>query len=314
MTAIGLVQAATLVALMVVRAVPLTVGVALAVTAMVLARLPGDVLGWYVQAADAFAVVSLLAVIVCWLMKPWLRTPDILKPPIARVLLQKSISWPRPLVAAAMILILGIAGAMTVLLLPRAVNPNAGGTVAVRLYGLDPQQLQPAADDLLARLRATPGVDRIMSSSEVSEQWRLQLDSERLQDLGFEIDEIGRAFAIARDGLVVGEVADSEARLPLRLQLAAGAAGEGFETLLLRGEQRDQPAVYLRDLGSAVLVPEPNERVRVQGMPAIEITAHWRDADVLRELAGVRASIAAPAGFTFAWEVGAVPVRRGSQR
>jgi multidrug efflux pump subunit AcrB len=99
--------------------------------------------------------------------------------------------------------------------------------------------------------------------------------------------------------LIAGEVADAEQRLRLRLRLAPGAAGESFERLLLRGERKNRPALYLRDIGTAERVMEPRERVRVNGKPAVRISGRWRNARARAALERFCGRAEAPGGPEF---------------
>lgn len=285
--------------------------VAAAILATIAAVLPWGVdesLRPYAPSAFAFSLATLLGAAVSWLMTPWSRVADGARAPLARLLPPPWRVWPRSLAALGMsVLVLGIAIAC-VRALPAVVAGGIGGALIVRVQGEDPRQLVGVANELLPRLRATPGLENIVISSANEERWRLRLNGQRMEELGLGLTEIGRAFAIAGAGLLVGEIVDADARLPLRLRLAAGAAGETFERLLLRGERRHQPAVYLRDVGVAERAVEPRERLRVQRTPAVEITAQWRSVRPPPELTNLRETVSAPSGYALYWYAFAAPL------
>ncbi len=146
-----------------------------------------------------------------------------------------------------------------------------------------------AGANLLPPLVAVPGVEDVSFSATDEDSWRLQLDQTRLDEHDLTLAEVGRALAVARDGLIIGEIVHADALYRLRLQLPSSSAGETFERLLLRGERPGDPAVYLRDVGIAVRETQPRERLRVDEVSAVEITARWSDAqarDALERFCG----------------------------
>lgn len=247
------------------------------------------------QTSVAFAWGILAAGLVRWLAAPWLPPGpkreaggDSAEPVRRR--------WPAPRFAAKAVAVLStVAVIATVYALP-AIAATVGN-FAFRVRGPDPKQLDAILDPLLVSLHVIPHVERIAASNERQETWRLQLDPQRLQAAGVGLAEVGRALAIARDGLVVGEVANADRRFELRIRLAPGAAGDAFEHLLLRGESRKRPALYLRDVGTAEKLEAPNERLRIDGKPAVEVTAVWRDARARDELENFCDRIDVPDGY-----------------
>jgi hypothetical protein len=256
-----------------------------------------------------FAIAALLALPVAWLMSAW--SSDVPAPPtlIGRRTLRQ---W-RALRESALALFLMVAVSVGVKNLPVAVAPAAGGSVVLRISGEDEARVMAAADEMVERVRALPGLAGVARAPVREQRWQLRLDEARMQESGVEIVPVGRAFEIARNGLVVGELNDADAQLPLRVQLAPGVAGAGFERLLLRGERRDQPAVYLRDVGTAERAQVWREHIRVQRQPAAEIRVDWRGAQMPPEIAALRAS-ALPAGIVLHSEVSATPADVGGAR
>ena len=247
------------------------------------------------QASAAFSIGLGVAVVVRWLLSPWLtraeETPaehaDVNAAPDA---VRRSTAFAT--VVALLALAATIASAYA---LPTA--DTAAGGFTLRLHGDDPRRLNTVVRSLLVSLRAIPGVDNVVSTAEQEERWRLTLDRERMEVVGVGLAEIGRAFAIANEGLVIGEIIDAERPLPLRLRLAPGAVGEAFERLPLRGELPNRPAIYLRHVGIAEKTPAPRESIAVDGKPAIEIIAVWRHAGARAALQDFCSRIAVPSGL-----------------
>jgi multidrug efflux pump subunit AcrB len=255
------------------------------------------------QVSAACFIAVMLGGIICWLLTPWLVSRS---ESFVRFLPQR---WH------------GIAGAFSALLVALAIvistaartsvpPPAPAGVtdaaLAVRLWGPDPLQVAEAARRLASHLRSMPGLIQVNDSTMPREHWRLQLDMPSLERHGITLAEIGRAFAIARDGLLIGDGLDGDKRMPLRLRLAPDVAGPAFERLLLRGEQRQQPAIYLRDLGVTLRVNAPAEQLRIQRMPGAEVRARVLSSEIPEQPAGLRAAIGLPDGYWLEWSADTV--------
>jgi len=240
------------------------------------------------RGAAAFGLALATGALVRWLMLPWARFEPGARPRT------KS----RAARAAAALLPLLAVCALAVYA-AHAITQSAGrqGEWRLRLYGPDSTRLAGIADATLPAVHAIGRVDDVRASHAPEEQWRLHVDPARVAGAGLAIAEVGRAFAIATTGLVVGEAANPDEVLPLRLQLAAGTAGDSFERLLLRGERHPRAALYLRDVGLVERVEEPRERLRVNGLPAVDVTARWRSADTRDRLSALCGQLELPAGY-----------------
>ena len=183
-----------------------------------------------------------------------------------------------------------------------------GGAHIVRVHAVremaDAARVADTAHRLATQLRTLPGLVKVSDSTVPRTHWRLQLDAEALERHEITLAEIGRAFAIARDGLVIGDGLDGERRLPLRLRLAPDVAGPAFERLLLRGEQRQQRAVYLRDVGVTLRVNAPAEQLRIQRLPAAEVRAGVTSSQIPAPPARLREVISLPEGYFLEWTGG----------
>jgi len=250
------------------------------------------------QVGIAFFVAASVAVLVSWLLAPWFERlqPAALArrfPPALRSVLG--------IVAAALVVGVIFLSAARVSA-PRPMPADIMDAVlSVRLWGEDPARVTNAAHRLATRLRTMPGLIQVSDSTAQRPQWRLQLDAQALERFDITPAEVGRAFAVARAGLVIGDGLDGEKRMPLRLRLAPDAAGPAFDRLLLRGEQRQQPAVYLRDVGVTLRVNAPAEQLRIQRLPAAEVRASVSSSEVPAPPARLRETIALPEGYFLEW-------------
>lgn len=257
------------------------------------------------QMSVAFVWGILAACVVRWLAAPWLLPGASFgvgeggAEPVRR-------RWPARRPAAIAVAVLSVVAVIvTVYTLPSI--GAAAGNFAFRVRGPDPKRLDAILDPLLVSLHVIPHLDRITASNEQQETWRLKLDPQQMEVAGVGLAEVGRALAIARDGLVVGEVANADRRLELRVQLAPAAAGEAFERLLLRGESRTRPALYLHHVGTAEKMAARRERLRIDGEPAVEATAVWRDARARDGLENFCDRVEVPDGYDEACLIRAAP-------
>lgn len=245
-------------------------------------------------ASGAFAAALLLGVLIRWLIAAWTGPHDRrIRPSVARLFPAQRVAG--RLLALAMLIPLYLAIVVAAQTLPEVQAEQ--GVLRLRLLGEDGVRVAHKAQSILPALHAIPRVEAVTSSARTEEAWRLHLDPERMAAAGIGPDEVGRALAIATEGLLVGEIASAEQKWPLRLRLPRGAAGESFERLLLRGARNKRPAVYLRQVGLAERIEEPRERLRVNGRPAVEITARWRGEEARARLEAFCGKVEVPAGY-----------------
>lgn|GEM_PF-2076447 len=256
----------------------------------------GQWLGEDAQISAAFAITLAAGIFVAWLLTPWMHRDKQAKRALVRLLPMTWRARAEPL--AVVMLAAAILAAASVQVRALTANASKGdGRFAVRVQGTDAPQLTAVGESLLPPLRESAGVDAVFFSAAPVTTWRLELDESHMYELGISVAEIGRALAIARDGLVVGEIVHGETLYRLRLQLPAGAAGDEYTRLLLRGERKNQPAVYLRDVGIAVQEVQPRELLRVNGEPAVEITARWTTPEARATLERFCRGPAVPSGY-----------------
>lgn len=253
------------------------------------------VLGANAQASAVFSLGLGVAMVVRWLFSPWLiraeepqtekgdpdSTSEVVRPPTAFAS-----------IVALLTLVAAIGSAYA---LPA--SGTASGKFTFRLYGDDPRRFGAVVNPLLVSLHVIPGVEQVVSTVQQEERWRLKLDKERMEVVGIGLAEIGRAFAIANKGLVIGEIVEADRPVSLRLRLAPGSVGDTFERLPLRGELPNRPAIYLRHVGIAERSLAPRELVRVDAKPAVEITALWKNADARAALHDFCGRVAVPTGL-----------------
>jgi multidrug efflux pump subunit AcrB len=130
----------------------------------------------------------------------------------------------------------------------------------LHVNGPELESLAALGEDITRRLRAVPGLGEPRHSAGAARlEYVLRLDPEKAGHLGVDAIDADRALAVATEGIVVGEAFEGERRYPVRVRLAGGEPGSAaaLERLLLRGEVKGRPAVYLRDVGAVEPEPAP---------------------------------------------------------
>lgn len=241
----------------------------------ILAWLLGTFAGAYAPIAVAFAIAAGTATLIAWLLTPWSRPRTQRTPFFTRFLPKRHRDQWRLVATSAMVVGVIVAALTTVYALVTARPVQAAGSLIVQLRGESAKETLVAADSLVSVLTRIPGIDVIEFSGRTVDAWRTQLDAVRMEEAGIRLAEIGRALAVAQNGIVVGQVVSNDEVLPLRLQLPNGVAGDQLERLLLRGEQDEQPAIYLSDIGLMLRETQPYERIEIDGKPAAMIVVRW---------------------------------------
>jgi multidrug efflux pump subunit AcrB len=260
-----------------------------------LAWLAGEWLAEYRSLASVVVLCVSFGVFIAWLLTPWMHHGEY-PPSLVRLLSRRWRNRAELLAVSIFAAVISAAALMNVHAMTTR-GPKGDGTFALQVQGNELARLTTVSESLLPPLLAVPGVEDVSFSATDEETWRVQLDQTRLDEHDLTLAEVGRALAVARDGLIVGEIVHAEALYRLRLQLPSGAAGETFERLLLRGERPGDPAVYLRDVGIAVKETQPRERLRIDAKPAVEITARWRDTEARAALERFCRSVSLSEGF-----------------
>jgi multidrug efflux pump subunit AcrB len=239
------------------------------------------------QAGYAFGIACAVAAFMGWLAKAWIEK-----------------GAPRERTERRHWLMLGLSigvGAVAAVLVQVYVPSNIEERGVLRILGNSETALNEFSQELLAPWREQLGQSPQYSAAQ-EQHWHLDLEMERLEALGITVAQVGRALTVATVGLTVGEVADADVRLPLRLRLTPQSSGENFERLVLRGELPDERAVYLHDVGSAHPVTDVRERIRIDGVPAVEITLTLHDAVARREAERSLSELGVPDAFRYEWK------------
>lgn len=159
--------------------------------------------------------------------------------------------------------------------------------VSVRVQGPDLATLDQLGERVAQALRASPGLRNVRNSAEeIWHELAVHIDRERATELGVEVADIGQALRVALDGVVVSDFLDADRSYDIRVRLPEQEFDNpaALGGVLLFGEQRGRPAVYLRNVARVELVPMPAEIRRESQRRIVDITASLTDELPLGEV------------------------------
>lgn len=148
--------------------------------------------------------------------------------------------------------------------------------ISLRVQGPDLDRLTAIGEDLVRRLQGLPGVRNLRHSLEESRQeFAIETDRSRAAELGIDVADVGRALRVALDGVIIGDYLEGERAYDIRVRLPQTEIDnpEALGRILLFGELRDRPAVYLRDVASIGIVQAPSEIMRDRQARIVEVSA-----------------------------------------
>jgi multidrug efflux pump subunit AcrB len=272
-----------------------TFAIAVAMTAVVSAVASYGMLIWH-HLVLSFVVSCGVGFGVCLLLTPWAPMRQKSAVGFARFLPGKRDTVAGVLTASSILL------AIVTFVAPSSSGSSLPRVLSVRWWGPASQEVGASAHRFAAALQAA-GIRNAQNSAASTDQWRLHLDAHAMELHGITLAQIGRAFTIAQEGLIIGDGLDGDTRLPLRLQLAPDVSGVAYERLLLRGEQKQQRALYFRDIGAVFRVRAPAEQLRVQQHPAAQVSARLPASVDLGALEMLRGKVEVSPGYSSDWRV-----------
>jgi len=195
-------------------------------------------------------------------------------------------------------------------------DPSTGSTLLLRVEGPDDSQVRSLATEAIHRINSLPDVlAEPVSGTGSREESVLQLDDARARELGVDISEVGKALAIAENGIPVGRFRDTEHQYRVFMRLPPNETSNlANGKILLRGELPNRPTVQFRDVAKLERVTVPVEIRHHQGLPISEMTvmskkAHNPESIMSTVTMTLRSmSIPAPYHLTFTHNARAVSV------
>ena len=159
--------------------------------------------------------------------------------------------------------------------------------ISIRITGPEIDGLMKYGDEFVNRLHGIKGIRNVKhSSEEVRQEFAIEIDRKRAAEMGIEVTHISRALQIALDGVIVSDFIEGDRSFAIRVRLPREQFNNpaAMESILLFGESKNKPAVYLRDVTKITLVPAPVEIKRENQQRMIEVSASLTGDQTLGEV------------------------------
>ncbi|GGB97741.1 cation transporter [Marinobacterium zhoushanense] len=192
--------------------------------------------------------------------------------------------------------------------------------VSLRISGQDLERLDQLARQVVDRLAGVPGLRNLTWSSEESQQeLDIRIDRDRAAALGFEVEDLSDAMAIALEGRVITDFIDGDSSYDVRLRLPREEAStpQDLESILLFPGSAGRPPVYLGSVAELQLTRTPAEIRRDRQMRIVEISATLTEdatlGGVYQHIAKATAGLELPPGYTLYDSGGLQTLQQGQQ-
>lgn len=192
--------------------------------------------------------------------------------------------------------------------------------IGIRVEGPDLNTLATLGDAVVTKLAGVEGIRNIKHSIEDRmQEFAVQVDRQRAVQLGVDVAQIGRALRIALEGVVAGDFLDGDRGYPIRVRLPRRELDSptALGNVLLFGETRQRPAIYLRDVAKVGLVPVPASIMRENQTRIVEISASLTDDVALGQVTAAihqrLDGLSLPPGYNLYFAGSDVTLQRGRQ-
>ncbi|HEY3487710.1 MAG TPA: efflux RND transporter permease subunit, partial [Gammaproteobacteria bacterium] len=194
----------------------------------------------------------------------------------------------------------------------RGIRTGAGDEdISLRVRGTNLETLDTiakAAVDRLDKLEELRDVN--YSSEEKHLELSIEIDRERANALGLQIEDIATAMRIALEGSVVTDFIEHDRSFNIRVRLphADVSNPQDLQSILLFPADNDNPAIHLENVADIQLVESPETIMRDNQMRIVEISASLADnitlGEALHRIDEVVAEMKLPEGYSI-YESGA---------
>ena len=147
--------------------------------------------------------------------------------------------------------------------------------ISLRVKGPDLETLTELGDQLVKHLDGLPGLRNISHSSEEQyQELAVQLDRERMAQLGLEADDIARALRWALEGEIVTDYIEGDRSYDVRLRLPRAEVRnpQDLEEVVLYTTATGRP-LHVADVGQVALIANPAAILREGQQRIVEVTA-----------------------------------------
>jgi hydrophobe/amphiphile efflux-1 (HAE1) family protein len=184
---------------------------------------------------------------------------------------------------------IGFAGARIFVSPPRLRGlrtSRSGADIALTIQGDDLRELQSIGEEIMARLRGTPGLENLRpSADETTPQLAIELDRERASFLGLNVQNVGNTLRTALDGTVATRFTSGNQEYDLRVMFPRErfTSPEDLNTIaLFPGGPGGAAPIYLRDVANVYTTAGPTSITRENQNRIFRLTG-----DAITEIAPV---------------------------
>lgn len=177
--------------------------------------------------------------------------------------------------------------------------------VSVRVEGPDLDTLTSIGDQLIKLLDGVPGTRNVRHSAEDRlQEFAINIDRNRAVELDIDVADVARALQVALEGLVISEYLEGDRSYDIRVRLPRTEINspDSVGNILLFGESGKRPAIYLRDVARAELVPVPSSIKRENQVRIVEVSASLTKdrplGEVMAEVEKRVSGYTVPAGYS----------------
>lgn len=170
----------------------------------------------------------------------------------------------------------------------RGVRVNRGSDdVTLRITGPDLGVMDDIGDAIALGMKGIEGVRNVVHSSEERRQELvIQVDHDRIAELGLTVEKVARAARIALDGVEATEFLDNDRSHAIRVRLPrrAQATVQRLDSVMVAMGSDDKP-IYVADVARIELVSAPAEILRDNQRRIVEVSASLDAGAALGEVA-----------------------------
>jgi multidrug efflux pump subunit AcrB len=153
-------------------------------------------------------------------------------------------------------------------------GPPVGKPLVIRIVGADNQkrrELTDKVEEYLSGINGVTGIER--NDTQGKKQVQINLDYDRIADLGLSVADVARTIRIAYNGEIVTDVSFENEEVEFRLILEENARANTAHLMNLLVPNRRGRLISLRDFASTETVSDPSNFYHYEGERAIKITA-----------------------------------------
>jgi len=192
--------------------------------------------------------------------------------------------------------------------------------ISLRIQGSELTVLESLTGSLVEKLETVDGLRNISHSSEERHfELSVQINRERANKLGIEVEDVSNALQIALQGVIVSDFIEGDLAYDIRMRMPKTEVvnPQALLSVLVFPDAENRKPVYLSSLAEVKLVEAPAEIKRDNQMRIIEISATVKDdatlGEVLAKIDAISNELNIPDGYTL-YEGGAREVLEEGKR